>query len=95
MLDGAVLSQGGREWIWHQEQDDDGRWFGWSECGDCGATVHGGDDARADHECRECPGCGEHFPKLPVADAENGQAYCTDDCHEDASERFWTAVWSA
>lgn len=50
-LDGAVVSQGGREWILHEDCDDDGRRFGWSECGDCGGTVGMGDDARADHVC--------------------------------------------
>jgi hypothetical protein len=53
----------------------------------------------ADHECNggntECPGCGKSFPALPVVDVENGQRYCTDDCLSGASERFWTAVWSA
>jgi hypothetical protein len=57
-LDGSVWSQAGREWIVHEEQTEDG-WHSWSECGECGETVTGGDDARAAHECRPCPECGE------------------------------------
>lgn len=60
VLDGSVWSQGGREWILHEDVDDDGRRFGWSECGTCGRTVLGGDDARTDHECPPpCPHCGD------------------------------------
>ena len=51
VMDGAVFSQAARDWIAHVEQDDDGRWASWWECGDCEATVIGGDDARADHVC--------------------------------------------
>lgn len=94
-LDGAVFSQSGREWIMHEEQDDDGRWYGWSECGDCGETVPMGDDARQDHDCQECPGCGDRYSQLPVVDGVNGQGYCTGDCHDEASERYWTAVWAS
>lgn len=60
----------------------------------CGAILFG-DNSRANHTCYPCAGCGDHFTELPVVDSENGERFCTEDCHEDASERYWTAVWSA
>lgn len=70
-LDGAVVSQGGREWILHEDEDDECRRYGWSECGACGETVTGGDDARSDHECRPpCPECGE--PRAEVISSYGG-----------------------
>lgn len=95
LLDGAVVTINGRNFTAVDEPpDEDGHgWRGFT-CDDCGASLRTS-DACADHECLTCAGCGEVSDKLPVVDAENGQRFCGETCHEDASERFWTAVWTS
>lgn len=94
LQDGAILGMLGREFEVHVDVDDEGRHGAWVTCCACSSVLTLSDDAMQDHACYECAGCGESFTTLPVVDAWNGQRFCTDDCHEDASERYWTAVWT-
>lgn len=78
---------GGEPYIVH----DDEKMLEHAPCG----TWLFGDSKIAAHTCAPCPGCLDYFETLPVVDAENGDRYCSDDCHDNAAERYWTAVWSA
>lgn len=102
-LDGAVFSQSGRDWIVHEEQDDDGRWYGWSECGECGDTVRMGDDARQDHECPPaCPECGQRDEDARTEPASDGypiwqccgqEARCPCGAVTSTNHRFVCTAW--
>jgi hypothetical protein len=95
--DGAVVSVGSRDFTVVVDHSEDGS-SAWYECHDCEQTVGFGDDALNDHDCQQCAGCNDWYPELPTpADQSffpDSRRYCTDDCLQDASERYWMNVWT-
>lgn len=84
-LDGAQLHEGGIDWTWNEDVDDEGRRGGWWQCDRCDGVAHG-DDSRARHVCRtDCVQCGLRLVWTQVAPLAGAPFVWVTDAGEDST----------